>query len=328
MILILTTEAGDFSHVKLIDWLVYLGADYKIISGEAILRGDIELTLKRGVVYCDGINLSNNVSCVYFRRWITGNSLEVAKDIQLNKGLNSNLMREMQEIVEFLSYNLRNAIWIPEFNSINVNKLTVLEKAKSLNINIPEYLVTNNKSELKDFFDKYKGGVITKAIGNFSRVTSGQGHLVNSIYTKCIDEALLSSLPNKFCLSFFQQNISKILEYRIFYFDRKIYPAALLSQENIDTQLDSRMNNGKDGETKMVPAKINRDFEEKIICLMEILNLNIGSIDVIRSKDDKYYLLEVNPVGQIGGYSKRCNYDLEKIIAEKLMNIDNNGKKD
>ncbi len=29
MILILTTEAGDFSHPKFIDWLHYYKADYK-----------------------------------------------------------------------------------------------------------------------------------------------------------------------------------------------------------------------------------------------------------------------------------------------------------
>lgn len=39
MILILTTEAGDYSHKNIVDWLKYYGADYLILTGESIYRG-------------------------------------------------------------------------------------------------------------------------------------------------------------------------------------------------------------------------------------------------------------------------------------------------
>ncbi len=68
MILILTTEAGDFSHIKIIDWLSHLGANYKIISGENILRETSNFTIQNGNVFYDGINLSKSISTVYYRR--------------------------------------------------------------------------------------------------------------------------------------------------------------------------------------------------------------------------------------------------------------------
>jgi hypothetical protein len=40
MILVLTTESGDFSHIKFIDWLTYYKANYIVITGERILRGE------------------------------------------------------------------------------------------------------------------------------------------------------------------------------------------------------------------------------------------------------------------------------------------------
>ncbi|SQB45601.1 ATP-GRASP peptide maturase, grasp-with-spasm system [Chryseobacterium jejuense] len=47
---------------------------------------------------------------------------------------------------------------------------------------------------------------------------------------------------------------------------------------------------------------------------MQSLDLNCGSLDLLKS-GDKYYFLEVNPIGQFLGLSLICNYSLEKEIA-------------
>jgi D-alanine-D-alanine ligase-like ATP-grasp enzyme len=52
---------------------------------------------------------------------------------------------------------------------------------------------------------------------------------------------------------------------------------------------------------------------------MRLTNLDCGSIDLIYSTDEKYYFLEVNPVGQFGMVSYPCNYQLEKKIAIELI---------
>jgi glutathione synthase/RimK-type ligase-like ATP-grasp enzyme len=46
----------------------------------------------------------------------------------------------------------------------------------------------------------------------------------------------------------------------------------------------------------------------------------MGSIDMIYSKQQEYIFLEVNPSGQFMGYSEACNYQLDRIIAEYLIN--------
>lgn len=45
MILILTTEHGDFSHKRFIDWLEYYNADYEILTGESIYHGKTRLNI-------------------------------------------------------------------------------------------------------------------------------------------------------------------------------------------------------------------------------------------------------------------------------------------
>ena len=52
----------DFSHLKIIDWLDYYGASYKIITGEGILTGEIEILIKDGKeVLGPPLPLENNI---------------------------------------------------------------------------------------------------------------------------------------------------------------------------------------------------------------------------------------------------------------------------
>jgi glutathione synthase/RimK-type ligase-like ATP-grasp enzyme len=92
---------------------------------------------------------------------------------------------------------------------------------------------------------------------------------------------------------------------------------AIFSQSNKMTETDYR-NYDLDNPNRIVPYKLNKQLENKLILLLENLELNSGSIDLIKSKDGKYYFLEVNPVGQFGQLSYNCNYNIEKIIAKSL----------
>ncbi len=53
---------------------------------------------------------------------------------------------------------------------------------------------------------------------------------------------------------------------------------------------------------------------------MQKLNLDIGSIDMIYSINKEFIFLEVNPVGIFQNISALCNYNIHKIIAQKLIN--------
>lgn len=321
MILVLTSQAGDFSHLKFIDWLNYLEASYLIITGESILKGEKSFSIIDNNVYYDKVNLTEEVSCVFYRRWFTSSDVQISTDEHLNDSLNRNLTSEMYEIRNFLFSNLKKAVWIPGADTINVNKLSVLAEAGKCKLNIPEWIVTNSKTDLLEFYWKFDGKIITKAIGNFQKSYTKTGELINPIYTKYIDEELIENLSDTFFPTIFQEMIVKRHEYRIIYFNERCYATAILSQENSLTILDSRINNDS-VESKIVAVKLDANIEFKITHLMKNLNLPIGSIDLLHSIDDKYYFLEVNPVGQIGGYSERCLLNFEKDVVEELIRID------
>lgn len=63
MILILTTEAGDYSHAPFIDWLEFHKADYLILTGEGILNGRYDVSYHNKNLYINKINITKKHWC-------------------------------------------------------------------------------------------------------------------------------------------------------------------------------------------------------------------------------------------------------------------------
>ncbi len=71
---------------------------------------------------------------------------------------------------------------------------------------------------------------------------------------------------------------------------------------------------------RTIPFKLPKNIEDKLVLLMKQLNLNTGSIDIIKTFDGRYVFLEVNPIGIYDEISINCNYYLNKKVAEWLTN--------
>lgn len=118
-----------------------------------------------------------------------------------------------------------------------------------------------------------------------------------------------------------QEEIDKSFELRILYFYGEFFVTAILSQSDKVTEVDSRYSeNGS--YAKLVPYTIDDELKLKLKALCDSLTLNIGSIDVIIKPNGEPVFLEINPVGQITGYSRMTGRSVEKMIAEKLIAID------
>lgn len=123
---------------------------------------------------------------------------------------------------------------------------------------------------------------------------------------------------NSFAVSLVQNYIEKKYELRVFYFEKLFYTMAIFSQNDSKTSVDFR-NYNKEKPNRTVPYKLPYEVEQKLINLMDKLDLNCGSIDMIVEKNNEYVFLEVNPIGQFGMISSPCNYNLERIIAKYLQ---------
>jgi len=133
-----------------------------------------------------------------------------------------------------------------------------------------------------------------------------------------VNDDLVSNSTDIFFPSLIQDYIEKKYELRIFYLRGSFYSMAIFSQNDAKTKVDFR-NYNSDIPNRKVPFKLDQEQESKLKLLMETININCGSIDMIVTKDNSFYFLEVNPIGQFGMLSKPCNYSLEKIISQDLM---------
>ncbi|MBP6584658.1 MAG: grasp-with-spasm system ATP-grasp peptide maturase [Flavobacterium sp.] len=211
----------------------------------------------------------------------------------------------------FLTY--KKSLGHPYRNDIN--KFHSLINAKSVGLNIPDTFTSTSFNDINDYLAENRN-TITKSIQDSLMAVEKEN--VYSLYTQRISADDLIFREGNAFPSLFQNEISKEFEIRTFYLNEKCYSMAIFSQLDEKTTIDFRDYNWQKM-NRMVPYNLPIEISEKINSFMKLVNLNTGSIDLIKTTDGKYVFLEVNPVGQFGFVSNHCNYYLEEEIANYLV---------
>ena len=331
MILILSTES-DKSTTEVQFWLGYYNLlSTRINDSDEILIDEIYLAsaffINKSKIHISGYDKGfsldlNSINSYWYRRgefnliYDRLNSIDNADVVDTEK-INKILWNEHRKINEYLNFCLHSTRSINAFKDNNINKLTVLSIAKQKGFIIPATLITTRKCDLS-MFAKTSGELITKSIWNGDNFKVG-----NKIYewpTLLFDyDSLKDEIPDQFPPTLFQKNIRKKYELRIFYFNENLYTSCIFSQRDPQTKIDFREYN-RECPNRVVPYKMPLEITRQIIDLMTTLELKSGSIDMIYGEDNKYYFLEINPIGQFEQVSLPCNYYIERAIARYFKN--------
>jgi len=324
MILILSKN-NETSTNLVIKWICFLDPSVKIVrlnSDDDDLK-DIFISEENIILSTSGNKLVNlkEVSSIWYRRgfiskFVKFNDLSFIKNRQFKEALFDYLSIENNYLFKTIYNFYKRKTHINKISDSYISKVEMLKIAKEVGLKIPSYIITTRKSDLHNFIMIHKH-VITKPIKTVFRSFSSMYSL--RLFTTKIDINQLANLPNTFFPSFFQKLIKKKYEIRIVFLHKQFFSMALFSQLDEQTALDFRNYDiHKNG--RWVPYKLDESIKIKLRKLMELLDLNSGSIDIIVDKNDDFYFLEVNPVGQFGMVSITCNYFLEKKIAKILIN--------
>ncbi len=262
----------------------------------------------------------DDVKMVWFRKSSFNRKSDlhqVENKPRLHQRLSFHLERELWGFKNSL-YNMilssKSCLGDPEKNDIN--KIYSLINAKKAGLKIPSTLITTRKKVSGDFLNRNKN-IITKTMQDSIMVW--ENDRAYSLYTNSVNSDEINEAEESFFPSLFQEEIIKEFEIRTFFLNGTCYSMAIFSQSDQKTQVDYRDYNWKKM-NRMVPYKLPLDIEKKIINFMSLINLNTGSIDLIKSKQGEYIFLEINPVGQFGFVSAHCNYYLEEEMAKHLSN--------
>lgn len=238
--------------------------------------------------------------------WYRTEGLKFKRLRYKNQSINLNMNEYQHWLEDYVRRTLESKKHINKESNSDVNKLLVLEKAKKVGLDVPQYFLADNTKEAK------LNKTIIKTIGGNPRAENITKDATGMMYTSIVKK----HLKNRFFITFFQEKIEKDFEIRSFYLNGKIWSTAIFSQNDAQTKIDFRKYNHQKP-NRNVPYQLPKNIEEKIHLLMLSLDLNCGSLDFIKS-EDKFYFLEVNAIGQFLGMSVICNYSLEKEIADYL----------
>ena len=300
MILILSTNQETTTN-EVIKWLKALGKAFIRIHEDEIFeikthQSRIFLQSQRNSFFIE------DITSVWYRR----GGLQFMRKEYDNPSINAYMNETQYWLEDYVIKTLERKKHINKQSNSHLNKLLALEQAKKVGLKVPSYYLAENTDQLivnKTITKSIAENIIIQSVDNFS-----EGILYTSLVTEKERE--------NFFITFFQEMIEKDFEIRAFYLDGRISATAIFSQNDKQTQIDHRKYNHQKP-NRDVRYNLPKEVEEKIHILMQQLDINCGSLDFIKSKND-FYFLEINPVGQFLGLSAICNYLLEKEIAEYL----------
>ncbi|MFV8282629.1 grasp-with-spasm system ATP-grasp peptide maturase [Christiangramia marina] len=327
MVLILSRQ-DDGSTAFVGQWLQYLRKDFLRINGDSDVMKFKGIDMKNKKLLIEQNSQCYNIfdfsSFWYRRRGMSSKNLQVdtidEKDAIFPDNISyhgRHMTAELKEIISYVHYIAeKNALKIiGGHESVNVNKLKVLDLAQDSGLKIPESYVMSCKEDLIELVNQRGNEVITKALSQGVYFFTKDRHYYS--YTEKLTLESIEKLPNSFFPSLIQLEIKKKYELRIFYLHGQFYTMAIFSQNDDNTKVDFRKQNSEDPH-RSVPFNLPLEIKEKLKVISQKLNLNTGSYDIIVDKDDNFIFLEVNPIGQFSMTSFPCNYYLEKKIAEYL----------
>lgn len=319
MVLILST-GSDSSTSAVINWLKFYGSKFFRINHPEDELNFIKSDLDNTIISVNGVQLNiKDFSSFWYRKGIIeSKAFSTILNSNYNKRVERHLFHENKVLTEFIYTQLeRDKKTSTISESVDVNKLIVLNRAKQNNIRVPYAKIVSTKKEVVETLKSF-AGLITKPLSSYHLTISVESKRFMTFTTK-ISQEKIKEIPDEFLPSLIQEYIPKKYEIRAFYWDGKFYSMAIFSQQTEQTALDFRKYS-TDYPNRTIPFKLPNQLETKLKKLMDDLKLSTGSIDLIYSTDNEFYFLEVNPVGQFGMVSYPCNYHLEKIIAQFLTN--------
>jgi len=192
--------------------------------------------------------------------------------------------------------DLTNAIW---FNPIREafraeNKYFQMQIAKSIGLKMPDIIVSNRKSELINFAEKH-GEVALKLMSQDMYIDGDKnikGIFVNKLTPRDFLEFGTYS-ENPIVL---QKYIQKLYEIRYTVVGSTHHVCKIDSQSSTKTDVDwRRYDIPKTPHTAVDPPK---EIRLKVNELMSIMGLEFGALDFIVTKNNDWYFLEINSIGQ------------------------------
>jgi glutathione synthase/RimK-type ligase-like ATP-grasp enzyme len=203
------------------------------------------------------------------------------------------------------------AVWAAEL------KLYQLATARRAGLMIPETVVTNEAEEVRAAFERFGGAMIAKPVRTGYVEVEGEPF---AIYTSRVLAEHLESLEGA-SLSpvIYQPLLEKRCDVRVTIVGSRIFAAEIDSQSDPAASVDWRQTENPD--LPHAPIHLPRHVAEAALRLMRMLELEFGALDFVRTPNDSYVFLEVNPNGQWLWLDDRLDLGITGTMVDWLAHV-------
>lgn len=195
------------------------------------------------------------------------------------------------------------------------SKINNLRIASGIGFFIPRTILTNDPKEATEFFHKCRGNVINKVLGS-NQVEYQRDYYF--VYTHRVLAEDLKNIKNvAYTPTLFQEYIPKKVEIRTTVVGKRVFSCEIHSQDSEKTQDDWRHYDFEN--VKHTVHHLPTSIETMCLKMMEILNLNFATFDLILTPDNHYVFLELNPNGQWLWIEQFTGLPISEAIADLLI---------
>jgi glutathione synthase/RimK-type ligase-like ATP-grasp enzyme len=191
-----------------------------------------------------------------------------------------------------------------------------LRLATRLGFEIPPTLISNDPSELLEFYREHNGTLVCKAL-NFPHFAAADGADRWVFTTQLVtprDVGYADSV--RYCPAIFQAYVPKQLELRITVVGERVFACEIHSQETERTRHDWRRYDLM--HTPHHVHELPHEISKRCVRIVRELGLCYGAMDLVLTPDGRYVFLEVNPMGQYLWIEKITGMPISDAICDLL----------
>jgi glutathione synthase/RimK-type ligase-like ATP-grasp enzyme len=244
----------------------------------AIGPGDTGATILRNSE--GGLLDASSLDAIWWRRFRSDQQIDPADLSETHRSLINN------DCVGALVGSIQNTFagkWIssPKATDYASNKLNQLAAAHKCGLRIPDTVVTQSPSVVREFCERHDGRIIVKPVAG----TPGP-----LLFTQLVGEQHLQAEDSiRACPAIYQEYILGATHIRLNCFGNQAYASRIVTQD-----VDWRPNLN----VPISPFPVPKLLQDAVRNVLDGLGLDMGIIDLKQTPDGEFVWLEVNPQGQ------------------------------
>ena len=230
--------------------------------------------------------------------------------------------RELLETLRSIWRLIPETKWLnsPEALWLASNKVKQLKIASEIGFRTPPTLISSHPQEIITFKNRHHNNVIAKAVKH-GFLESDE---LSLIFTTPLDSEDLGSINVRESVipAIVQPRLDKQCDLRVTVVGDRVFPVAILSQENNETSVDWRTWDIKGIDLVHQPFDLPKALSMKCVDLNRRLNLRFSCIDMVKTIKGEFYFLEVNPNGQWAWIEDMVHFPIRDAIIDLLLRGD------